>query len=253
MTVKNSLIGIIVVTASLLSGAAKTIVVVGNVQACDYSLTLANKGKNAPLTGWCEALKPMLKKGARMINWAGRRSTKILLNSGYWQKHVVNTIASGRYVIVTFGTDDASTDKTIRTEASKDFAENLKAMLADIRERGGIPVLVSPVIRCTHGGRDRRTLSDNELFGYARSMKEVAQEDDAAFVDLTTLTFDFFRTMPPEEMRQYFMFYAPGVEKNYPKGISSITLLNRQGAEKAAELFVLDAKRQNLPIAELFK
>lgn len=249
---KSLLLGIAVVAASLVS-AMETIVVVGGAQACDYSLMSYNKGKHAPLTGWCEALKGMLANDVRIINWAGGRSTKALLDSGYWQEHVVNSFASKRYVIVTFGVEDATIDRRFRTEPFKDFAENLKTMLMDIEERGGIPVLVGPVIRCTHGGPDRRSLSDNELFNYARAMQAVAKEGNAAFVDLTRLTYDYYKSMTPEEMKKSYMFYAPGVEKNYPKGISSISLMNRQGAEKAAELFVQDVKRQNLPIAKLFK
>ena len=70
---------------------------------------------------------------------------------------------------------------------------------------------------------------------------------------MRTSTFDYFKSMSPEQMKTYFMFYKPGEEKNYPNGIRSISLLNRKGAEKVAELFVKEVKRQGLPMAKLFK
>lgn len=233
--------------------ATEYIVVVGGAQACDYSLVTWNKGKHAPMTGWCEALKDLLAPEAKIINWAGGRSTKVLLDSGYWSEHIVNTFAKNRYVLLTFGIEDASTHKDYHTEPFKDFAENLKTMLMDVEERGAIPLLVGPVIRCTHGGGDGRTLSDNELFNYSKAMLAVAKENNLPYVDLTRITYDSFKGMSPEEMKSYFMFYEPGVEKNYPKGIRSISLLNKKGADKVAQLFVQEVKRQELPIAKLFK
>ena len=233
--------------------ATEYIVVVGGEQACDFSLMNWNKGKHAPKTGWCEALKGLLADDVKIINWAGGRSTKVLLDSGYWSEHIVNTFAKGRYVILTFGIEDASTHKDYHTEPFKDFAENLKTMLMDVEERGAIPLLVGPVIRCTHGGGDGRTLSDNELFNYSKAMLAVAKENNLPYVDLTQLTYDYFKSMSPEQMKKYFMFYGPGEEKNYPKGIRSIAALNKKGADKVAELFVEEVKRQQLPIAKSFK
>ena len=233
--------------------AGETLMIIGGAQATDYTKVGYNRGKHAPLTGWCEALKDLAVPDVRFIDWSGGRSTKVLMDSGYWSEHIANSFAPGRFVILTFGIEDASTHKDYRTEPFKDFAENLKTMLMDIEERGAVPVLVGPVIRCTHGGGDGRTLSDNELFNYDRAMKEVAKENNLPFIDLTRITFDYFKSMSPEQMKTYFMFYKPGEEKNYPNGIRSISLLNRKGAEKVAELFVKEVKRQNLPMAKLFK
>ena len=229
------------------------IVVVGGAQAADYSKMVYNHGKHAPLTGWCEALKDLTVPDVSFVNWGAWRSTKGLMDTGYWSEHIVKTFAKNRYVILTFGIEDASADKKSHTEPDKEFSENLLTMLMDIEERGGLPVLVGPVIRCTHGGADRRTLSDNEIFGYSRAMRKVAKDNNVPFVDLTTITYDFFKSMTPEEMKKYFMFYKPGEEKNYPRGINSISLLNKKGADKVAELFVEDVKRQDLPLAKLFK
>jgi len=245
---KNLMFAVLLALAAFTVNAVDVIVVTGGAQ-----VTACKKATQSPMTSWIEILPEYLAGDAKFINWAGGRSTRILLESGYWKKHVARSVAPDRYFIISFGIEDASYNRKYRTDAATEFKKNLETIIRDVENGGALPLLVSPVIRCTHGGADRRTLSDNELFGYAKAMGEVAKENGVGFVDLTKATYDHFKKMPPEEMRKYFMFYAPGEEKNYPSGIRNISMTNDKGARVAADLFVRMAKKQQLPISGLFK
>ena len=55
------------------------------------------------------------------------------------------------------------------------------------------------------------------------------------------------------EAESYYMVLKKGEYPNYPDGRNDRCHLHQRGAEFYAQLFVEQAKTQNLPIAELFK
>jgi len=91
---------------------------------------------------------------------------------------IFSTIQPGDYLFVQFGHNDMK-DRT--TNAVAVFRTNLKKLIADTRAHGATPVLVTSMER--KAGVTQDTLTD-----YPRMMRQVAQEDGVALIDLHAMS-----------------------------------------------------------------
>ena len=74
------------------------------------------------------------------------RSSKSFLDEGRWDK-VLEKIQPGDYVIIQFGHNDEKAQPTRHTDPGSTFDYNLARYVRETREKGGIPVLMNPVVR----------------------------------------------------------------------------------------------------------
>ena len=149
------------------------------------------------------------------------RSTRTFLEEGRWDA-VYNSIEPGDYVLIQFGHNDigpidAQKERgTIATAADTchvyhlqsngqyrvvySFGWYLKKFIGDVRERGGIPVLVSltPRNEWPHGKIERRNDS------YGRWYRQVAEETGVEFIDLHNLSADRMDKMGRERAAALF-------------------------------------------------
>ncbi len=149
------------------------------------------------------------------------RSTRTYLKEGRWDQ-VYNSIQPGDVVLIQFGHNDmggidrqkergviASAKDTMHVyrlasdrtyEAVYSFGWYLKKFIGDVREKGGIPVLLSltPRNEWPHGKIERRNDS------YGQWYREVAAETGCAFVDVHNLSADYLDKVGKEEAKIYF-------------------------------------------------
>jgi len=108
---------------------------------------------------------------------------------------LLSQMKAGDYLLVQFGHNDekASWPQTY-VEASTTYQAYLKVFVAEARRRGATPVLISPV--------QRRTFDDhgkirNSHGGYPDAVRQVAKEENVAFIDLSALTTTLYETLGP--------------------------------------------------------
>ena len=212
--------------------------------------TMAEKdlSKGNPERGWGMMFPNFLDEDAAVINYARNgRSTKSFIESGLWDK-VVQAIRPGDYVFIQFGHNDAKESDPERYAAPWGaYQDNLRRFVDDTREKGGTPVLLTPVARrwFKDGKLDRGCHGD-----YPAAMKAVAEEKDVILLDITTPTLDWIEGLGDEASRPYFMHLAPGQYACAPEGKTDNTHTVASGARKVAEI-VCDKVREQLPaIAE---
>lgn len=156
------------------------------------------------------------------VNWAkAGRSTRTFLKEGRWDQ-VYNSIQPGDIVLLQFGHNDmgaidtqreraviASTKDTVHVyrlasnrtyEAVYSFGWYFKKFIGDVREKGGIPVLLSltPRNRWTDGKIERRNDS------YGKWYREVVEETGCAFVDVHNISADYLDKLGKEEAKIYY-------------------------------------------------
>ena len=197
------------------------------------------KGGTNPERGWGMMFPNFLDDGARVVNYAKNGlSTKSCIDKGIWDK-VFKMVRPGDYVFIQFGHNDAKADDPARFAAADGaYQDNLRRFIDGVREKGGTPVLLTPVARrwFKEGGLDRNCHGD-----YPAAMKAVAEEKGVTLLDMTTATLDWLESLGDEPSKAYFMI-STGKDDN--------THTVASGARKVTEL-VCDRIREQIPeIAE---
>ena len=209
--------------------------------------TMAEKdlSDGKPERGWGMMFQNFLDpQAATVINYAQNgRSTKSFIDKGLWGK-VYDAIRPGDYVFIEFGHNDAKESDPERYAAPWGaYQDNLRRFIDETRQKGGTPVLLTPVARrwFKEGKLDRECHGD-----YPAAMKAVAEEKGVTLLDITTPTLDWIEGLGDEASRPYFMHLAPGQYACAPQGKTDNTHTVASGARKVAEI-VCDRVREQLP------
>ena len=186
--------------------------------------------------GWGMMFQNFLDPGAvKVINYAQNgRSTKSFRTLGLWQK-VYDAVRPGDYVFIQFGHNDAKESDSTRYAAPFGaYQDNLRLFIDGVREKGGTPVLLTPVARrwFKEGGLDRNCHTD-----YPAAMKQVAKEKGVVLLDMTTATLDWLEGLGDEGSKPYFMI-STGKDDN--------THTVAAGARRVTEL-VCEAIKEQIP------
>ena len=176
--------------------------------------------------GWGMMLQNFLDPSeVNVINYAQNgRSTKSFIDLGLWDK-VYEAVKPGDYVFIQFGHNDSKADDPARYAAPWGaYQDNLRMFVDRVREKGGTPVLLTPVARrwFKEGKLDRNCHTD-----YPAAMKAVAQEKGVTLLDVTTPTLDWIEGLGDEASKAYFMIST---------GKNDNTHLVPAGARKVTEI-----------------
>lgn len=198
--------------------------------------TMANKAPgDAPETGWGMVLQEYFNPDAvRVKNHAvNGRSTKSFIAEGRWAA-VLKDIQPGDYVFIQFGHNDSKSLDTSRyAAANTDYRKNLIRFISETREKKGIPILLSPVMR--------RKFNDQGKFedthgDYPAAVKSVAREYKTPFIDLHEKSRKVIEDLGIEKSKSLFLHLEPGFYSKFPKGIVDNTHFSGYGARVMAGL-----------------
>ena len=185
--------------------------------------------------GWGMMFPNFLDKEVEVVNYAQNgRSTKSFIDLGLWDQ-VYGAVTPGDYVFIQFGHNDAKADDPARyAPAYGAYQDNLRMFVDKVREKGGTPVLLTPVARrwFKQGKLDRNCHTD-----YPAAMRAVAEEKGVTLLDITTPTLDWIEALGDEASRAHFMI-STGKDDN--------THTVASGARKVSEL-VCEKIREQLP------
>ena len=111
--------------------------------------TCANKNleKENPERGWGQLFRAFFGEDVLVENHAmNGRSTKSFREEGRWEP-IYSQMQEGDYVFIQFGHNDEKVDRPKVGSVPEVFAENLRRYVRETREKGGIPVLLTPIAR----------------------------------------------------------------------------------------------------------
>lgn len=204
-----------------------------------------NDASTYPQVGWPQALYRYLNDGVLLLNFAKNgRSTRTFLEYGHFDE-AMKHIDERSVVLIEFGHNDGHTQDPERfTRPDYEYRDNLIYMIGKIREKGGMPVLLTPIFR-RHFLPDGR-LDDACHAGYHEAMRKVAEDTDTPVIDMTLLTKDLLYKLGEEKSKELFMNFPAGVYPNYPEGLNDNTHLRMKGARMIAKIFVKEAVKMEL-------
>lgn len=210
--------------------------------------TMAEKQANKrPETGWGEAFGALFRPGeVRIVNRAmNGRSTRTFIAEGRWQA-IVDSLHPGDYVFIQFGHNDESKEKIDRYTAPDDFRRNLARMVADVRAKGGLPVLMTPVYRRSFdaSGQPRDTHGE-----YPDITRAVASELHVPLVDMHRGSREVLARFGPDSSKALFLQVEAGESPSYPAGVHDNTHFNPRGAALMARIAADGIRALGLPLA----
>lgn len=247
-----------------------TIFIIGDSTAAKKDLS-----KGSPERGWGMALQCYFDEAfVRVDNHAvNGRSSISFINEKRWDK-VLSLIQPGDYVIIQFGHNDEKDGATRHTDPGSTFDYTLAKYVRETREKGGIPVLMNPVVRRNFAKKTVQSSSDDESLRnttfkdgaktvegdslkdthglYAVAPRDVAQRMNCLFVDANKITHDLEQGLGVEGSKKLHMWYKPDEHPALPKGRQDNTHYNIYGAHQVARLFA-DALCEQIPLLTKYR
>ena len=188
-----------------------------------------NKIHTYPQTGMSQGLPLYLKDGIQVISLAKNgRSTKSFLDEGLFAPAQQGMVA-GDFLLIQFGHNDEKDDPARHTDPNGSFRDNLRFFIAEARERGAYPVLITPIAR--------RLFDENGTFRpgshgeYPEAVRQVGAQENVPVADLTALTEKFLGELGDEPSKPIFV---------WPKGN---THLKAEGAVRMAGFLASELER----------
>lgn len=263
---------LLVLAVVLMSGTkdkTTTIFVIGDSTAANKDTTGGKVER-----GWAMMLQPCFDSAyIRVDNHAlNGRSSKSFIDEGHWDK-VVSLIKPGDYVIIQFGHNDEKKQPERHTDPGSTFDYNLAKFVRETREKGGIPVLMSCVVRRNYYVKAPE-IADDELLRtstfkngvkmiegdtlidthglYKVAPRDVAQRMNCFYVDANKITHDLEQGLGTEASKKLHMWFRPGEEPSEPKGKQDNTHYSIYGATKVANLLA-DALCEEIPLLKKYR
>ncbi|MER5214496.1 rhamnogalacturonan acetylesterase [Streptomyces sp. NPDC002838] len=176
---------------------ARQIFLVGDSTVCDQP--------GDPYSGWGQQLPQYLRKGVSVANYAdsGESTVSYLADTRLWAT-VQPQIRRGDLVLIQLAHNDKTTDEVT-------YRANLESLVAGVREKGGKPVLVTPIVRRWFNSDG--TLNNNTALlvnglgvDHPAVIRSVAAAEDVPLVDLTAKTKAVVEALGVEASKALYLY-----------------------------------------------
>ena len=244
---------LVLVFSAAVEDKTTTIFIIGDSTAAKKDLSTGS-----PERGWGMALQCYFDSAyIRVDNHAvNGRSSKSFIDEGRWDK-VLSAMKPGDYVIIQFGHNDEKPAVERHTDPGSTFDYNLAKFVRETRERGGIPILMNPVVRRNFAQKPLKNDDDEKLRNttfadgsklvegdslidthglYKVAPRDVARRMNCHFIDANQITHDLEQSLGVEGAKKLHMWYKPGEEPSLPQGRQDNTHYNIYGAQVVAKL-----------------
>jgi lysophospholipase L1-like esterase len=163
-------------------------------------------------------------------------SLRGFLGEKRWDK-VLSLMKKGDYMIVQMGHNDEK-ETGAGVGALTTFKTDLKRFVADTRAKGATPIIVDPMERRSFDEAGKAKLTHGD---YPLAFRQVAKEDNVAFVDLTAQSAIFYNALGAD--KAYLAFAGTGTQRD-------ATHHDNYGAYELAKIVVQGIRDNKLDLAK---
>ncbi|MFJ3303659.1 rhamnogalacturonan acetylesterase [Streptomyces sp. NPDC086549] len=176
---------------------SRQIILIGDSTVCDQP--------GDPYSGWGQQLPQYLRKGISVANYAdsGESTVTYLQNPLLWAT-VQPLIRPGDPVLIQLAHNDKTTDEAT-------YRANLETLVAGVRDKGGRPVLVTPIVR--RWFNPDGTLNNNTALlvnglgvDHPAVIRSVAAAEDVPLIDLTAKTKELVESLGVEGSKSIYLY-----------------------------------------------
>ena len=212
----------------------------------DSTMCLYTKDR-LPLTGWGMPFADYFDSSVSIRNEArGGRSTRTFISENRWVP-IVDSLQAGDYVLIQFGHNDEANQPQFadRYTPVGDYRKNLVLFITQARSKNAIPVLITPVTRCSF---DKDGKIKETHLEYSNAVRAVGDSLKVPVIDLDERSRELVGKLGPETAKMIYMQVDSGEHPNYPSGRRDNTHFNEYGARLMAELVLNEIKRLHLDL-----
>ena len=185
-----------------------------------------------PYNSWGQMLTRFFKPGVSIANHAeSGESLRSSLGAKRLDK-VLSVMKPGDYLFIQYGHNDEK-EKGEGVGPFTTYKADLKKFVQGARQRGGIPVLITPVQRRTFGSDGKITNSHGD---YPEAVRQVSKEENVPLIDLNLMSKALYETWGPEKSKEFF---APNDNTHH----------NDEGSYEIAKLIVAGIRANKLGIS----
>ncbi len=184
-----------------------------------------------PQTGIAQAMEWYLKPGVTVENHAENgRSTKSFIDEGRLAA-IYDRIREGDFLFIQFGhNDEKIADPARYADVDGEFPANLERFVNAARNRGALPVLITPLARRRYG-----EITEETHATYAEAVRRTAARLAVPLIDLYEASTEAIR-QKGEGSAEWFLHVPPGKYPHFPQGLADDTHLCCAGAVAFAGL-----------------
>jgi len=153
-----------------------------------------------PYNSWGQMLTRFFKPEIAIANHGeSGESLRGFLGERRWAK-LLSVLRRGDFVFIQMGHNDQK-EKGEGIGALTSYKTDLKRFIADTRERGATPVLITSMNRLTFDADGRIT---NSLGDYPEAVRQAAREENVALIDLNAMSKLFYEALGPADAHLAF-------------------------------------------------
>jgi len=202
-----------------------TVFLLGDSTVCDQP--------REPYASWGQMLTAFFQPTAAIANHAESGESLRSSTGAKRLDKVLSQMKAGDYLLIQYAHNDEK-EKGDGVGAFTTYKASLKKFVEAARQKGGIPILVTPMHRRTFDAGGKITNSHGD---YPEAVRQVAAEEKVALIDLTAMSKDFYEALGKEKSGVAFKEGDGTHHSNY-------------GAYEIARMIAESIRAQKLPLAK---
>jgi lysophospholipase L1-like esterase len=219
----------------------KTLFIAGDSTVTDQNLE--------PWASWGQFVTNYFTSDVVVANYACSGLALSSFKSGNRLEKILYLMKAGDYFFIEFGHNDEKA-KGEGKGAWGEYTTLMKEYVIRARQKGGIPVLITPTQR-------RRFNDDGTLIPthgeFPDAMRKVAQELQVPLIDVTNMTTAIYESWGDELSKKAFVFYPANTFPGQTKALADNTHFGSFGANEVAKCVVQGIRNLKFDIAKNIK
>jgi lysophospholipase L1-like esterase len=199
---------------------------------------------NDPWASWGQMIPRFFKPGVVIANHAESGLALSSFLGSHRLDKVLSTFKAGDYLFIEFGHNDQK-EKGPADGAYGSYTKRLKLFIEKIKERKGIPVIVTSTSRRSF---DQNGKTVNTLGDYPEAARKVASEEHVALIDLNAMTTRLYDALGVEPSKKAFVHYPANTFPDQDKPMADDTHFNSYGAYELAKCIIEGIRANHLGI-----
>ena len=221
---------------------ATTIFLAGNSTVVDQD--------KEPWAAWGQMIPRFFAAGtATVANYAESGEALNSFQSARRLEKILSVMKPGDYLFIEFGHNDMK-QKGPGIGPFTSYKKNLQRYIAEVKKKGGIPVLVTSMHRRNFDANGKIV---NTLLEYPDAVRQTANEENVALIDLNAMSKILYEAWGPTQSIKAFVHFPANTFPGQTAKLEDNTHFSTYGAYELANCIVKSIKEQNLPLAKLLR
>jgi len=201
---------------------------------------------NEPWCGWGQMFPCFLKPEIAVANYAeSGEAANTFVSSNRFAK-LYSKMKKGDYLIIEFGHNDQK-QKGEGKGPYTSYKNDLKYLVDKTREKGGIPILVTPMHRrfFDENGKVKNTHGE-----YPNAVRQLAKEENVYLIDLNEMSATLYEAWGVEGSKRAFVHFPAGTFPDQKEALADNTHFNPYGGYQIARCILKGIVDNNIPLGK---